>query len=405
MGVVAIPRINRTNLLASMGQSTLSLSFTLGGLLAGTLLSKNFGIFSLAPWTLILFPGILSMRGAIGGLFCARLSTGLHLGTVRARYTNNTKNFFQLLCATITLALESSVILGLVVSLFNVFLRQANIVDFIRILVVIPATMGLSLIFISPITMVVSFLSFKHGLNPDIIVYPITATMADIVITACYIFILKVLFSLPIFGNFFIALLDLIFLAVVLYILLKNIKEDEFVKTIREFSFTLISLAFLVSITGSVLHELSRVIGSKLEIFMVYPSMIDTIGGVGSIVGSTATTKLALGEIEPYPSSIKEHLSEINSVWVASIMMFIIYSVVSSFVHGKTLLNDILIFTLQLLITNFLAVLFIVVIAYIVAIFTYRREWDPDNFVIPLESSLADSLTTISLLIALNIVS
>jgi len=37
-----------------------------------------------------------------------------------------------------------------------------------------------------------------------------------------------------------------------------------------------------------------------------------------------------------------------------------------------------------------------------VAILTYRRGWDSDNFVIPIESSLADSITTISLLLALN---
>jgi cation transporter-like permease len=53
------------------------------------------------------------------------------------------------------------------------------------------------------------------------------------------------------------------------------------------------------------------------------------------------------------------------------------------------------------LITNILAVSIMVVIAYFVAIVTYRRGWDPDNFVIPIESSLADSVTTIALLMSL----
>lgn len=402
--VATVARTNRASLLTSIGQSALSLSFNLGGLLAGTLLALYSGVFSVAPWTLILFPGILSMRGAIGGLFSARLSTGLHLGMVRARYTKNTKGFYLLLYATITLALESSVMMGLATSLFGIFLWRATIIDSISILAVITATVGLSLVFISPITIAVSVLSFRHGLDPDIIVYPTTATIADIIITACYVLVLNTFFSLTPLGGYLIGLLDFIFLSIVLYILLKNIREDEFVKTIKEFFLTLVSVAFIANVTGSALHELSGFIGSRLEIYMVYPALIDTVGGVGSIVGSTATTKLALGVAESSFSSIRQHLTEIGSAWTVSMMMFTTYSVISSFAHGITELNDLLKFTVQLLTTNFLAVLIIVVIAYVVAIFTYRRGWDPDNFVIPLESSLADSITTISLLIVLNVI-
>jgi len=41
------------------------------------------------------------------------------------------------------------------------------------------------------------------------------------------------------------------------------------------------------------------------------------------------------------------------------------------------------------------------VISFTVAILTYRRGWDPDNFVIPIESSLADTVTSVFLFIAL----
>jgi len=39
-----------------------------------------------------------------------------------------------------------------------------------------------------------------------------------------------------------------------------------------------------------------------------------------------------------------------------------------------------------------------------VAVLTFQRGLDPDNFVIPIESSLADGITTISLLAALFLV-
>jgi cation transporter-like permease len=43
-------------------------------------------------------------------------------------------------------------------------------------------------------------------------------------------------------------------------------------------------------------------------------------------------------------------------------------------------------------------------IAYSIAIFTYRRGLNPDNFVIPIESSLADTVTTAAILVALALI-
>ena len=62
-------------------------------------------------------------------------------------------------------------------------------------------------------------------------------------------------------------------------------------------------------------------------------------------------------------------------------------------------------FTAILYATNIVAASCIILIAYAVGILTYRKGWDLDNFVIPIESSLADTITTISLLIVLNVIS
>ena len=387
---------------ASLGQSLLSFSFDIGGLLTGALLVLYFDVFSIkeAPWTLILFPGILSVRGAIGGLFSGHLSTGLHVGTVKASYTKNTKDFHLLLQAVITLALISGITVGIGTSIFGVFLWKATVLDFIRLLAVIVATMGLSVVFISPITMAFSVLSFRRGLDPDVIVYPITSTVSDIINTACYIFSLNIFFTLSHLGPYLIGILDLIFLSVVAYILVKNVREEKFVRMIKEFLLTLVFVAFIVNVTGSFLNK----IGNGTEIYVVYPALITTIGGVGSIIGSTATTKLALGLIKPSFSSIKQHLNEIAGSWIASTVMFTLYSIVSSLTSETTTLSNSLKFAIQLLTTNILAVSAMVIISYAVAISTYRRGLDPDNFVIPLESSLADSITTASLLIALTVI-
>jgi len=365
------PRVR--GLMASLGQSILSLSFDFGGMLAGTLLAVYFDVFSLAPWTIALFPGILSIRGAIGGLFSGRLSTGLHLGTVRASYTKNTKNFYLLLRAVIVLSLVSGITIGLGASMFGLFLWKATVIDFTEVMAVTIATMALSILFIPPITIAVSVLSFRRGLDPDVIVYPIMSTVSDIIDTACYIFILNIFFTLAPFGHYLIGLLDFIFLFIVLYILVKNVREEKFVETIKEFFLTLVFVTFIVSITGSILVKVSEVIGNRPEIYLVYPALIDTVGDVGSIVGSTATTNLALGVIKPSFSSIKQQLTVLGGGWMASTIMFTLYFITASFMRRITSLNGLVKFAAQLLTTNVLAVSAMVIIAYAVAISTYRR--------------------------------
>jgi len=393
-----------TKFIASLGQSLLSLSFNLGGILAGTLLALFLDIFSLAPWTFVLFPGILSVRGAIGGLFSGRLGTGLHLGTVRYSYTKNTSYFYLLQHAVVTLTFVSGIAIGLTTWVFGLFLWKAAVLDLVSIMAVVVATMGLSVVFISPLTIVVSVFSFKRGLDPDVTVYPVVSTIADIVVTACYILCLHIFFSSTALGYFLIGMLSFVFLSVVLYTLARNIAEEEFVKTIREFLFTLIFVVFIVNVTGALLNQIRRVIDVRPEVYVVYPALIDTTGDVGSIVGSTATTKLALGSIKPSFSSIRQHETEIGTAWVASILMFGLYSVISLLGCGMFTLNSMSVHTVRLLTTNAIAIPIMVVISYLVAIATYRKGLDPDNFVIPIESSLADSVTTIALLIAVIVI-
>ncbi len=386
--------------LFSFGQSVFSLSFNFGGLLAGGL-AVYFSVFSLAPWSIALFPGILSVRGAIGGLFSGHLSTELHMGTIKASYTKNTKNFYVLLRSVIVLALISGVMIGSCTSLFGVFLWNASLADFVEILSVVVATMGLSVLFIPPLTLGVSVLAFRRGLDPDFVVYPIISTVSDIVDTLCYVFCLNVFLNAPVFGNYFIWLIDLVFVFVAVYLFIKTIKETAFAKMIKQFLITLVSVTVIVNITGSLLVRVSQIIDNRPEVYMVYPAMIDTVGDVGSIIGSTVTTKLALGSLAPKFSSLKQQLNDISGAWAASIVLFVCYTLVSSISNGLSDIGGILRFGGQLMIANVLAVAVMIIVSYSIAIFTYRRGLNPDTFVIPIESSLADTVTTAAVLVGL----
>lgn len=384
---------------ANLGQSLFSLSFDIIGLLTGTLFVLYILSIDAAPWVIALFPGILSVRGAIGGLFSGHLGTGLHLGSIKPVFTKNTKEFGTLLRVIITLALVSGISVGAGTWVFGVVLWDATIVDFFPLLAVIISTMALSVVFVSPLTMLFSVFSFRRGLDPDVVVYPITSPVSDIINTGCYGLSLSLFFLFGSIGRYLILFIDIIFISWVIYILIRNIGEAKFVETLQEFLPTLLFVTIIVNVTGSLLNRIS---GTR--IVSVYPAMIATIGGVGSIIGSTATTKLALGLIKPSFSSLKEHINEISGAWIASILMFFVYALLSLFISGASTLGELLVFTGQLLTTNVVAVAVMLFVAYAVAISTFRRGLNPDNFVIPVESSLADTVTTAAALLALALI-
>jgi len=398
--------VSRDKFFGTLKQSLAAYAFNICGVFAGTAVAFYLGLFLMTdyPWIIAVYPGIISARGVIGGLLSGRISTGLHVGTVRPQVFSNTKSFYLLFRAVVVLTLETSVAMSLVAFVFGAFLWGAEVTDLLAILGVIVATMTLALVVVSPLTMLVSFTSFKHGLDPDIILYPVESTVSDVLITLCYIAILSLFFLPNTLGLAVIISLCLILTISALYFLYRNLKEKEFARTLKESFLTLIFVAFIVNVTGSVLGKISETIGARREIYTVYPALIDTIGDVGAVIGSTATTKLALGTLKPSISAIGNHVNEIIGAWVASVIMFIIYSTLSLIIQGMLILNVFIKFTTLLLTANVLAASFIIAISWAVSVITFHRGLDPDNFVIPIESSMADSMTTISLFIAIALI-
>jgi mgtE-like transporter len=163
-------------------------------------------------------------------------------------------------------------------------------------------------------------------------------------------------------------------------------------------------VAFMVNITGTVLKGISILAGARREIYTIYPAIIDMMGDVGVVVGSAATTKLALGVLTPSFSSIKNHAKNIFSAWTASLALFAVLGFLSLSLNHIFSLQGIYSLLLILFISNIIAFSAIAILSYAISILTFKRGLDPDNFVIPISSCLADSITTIALLIALLVI-
>lgn len=384
------------SLAKGLSESVLSLSFNIVGIAAGAIIASSFDVVRSISWALLLYPGILSVRGALGGLYAGRLSTALHVGDIRPRLFDNTATSGILLDSVNALTLISSVAMGSVALIVNLLFFNASLNDAFWIMLVIIATMAASIVLITPSTFLISVYSYRKGLDPDVVVYPIISTIADVIVTICYILVLRS--TLLSYSWVLLGLLDLVFVLFVVHNIRKNVREREFVKTIREFIITLAVVSVIVNITGVALGRISDRIGSRPEVYAIYPALIDTVGDVGSIIGSTATTKLNLGTLTASMRSLGNHVHEVLYGWVGSIIMFTAYAGISAITYGPILFWSL---ARAVLLMNVMVIPVIVLISFLVGIITFRRGLDPDNFIIPFETSLADGLTTAFLFLAL----
>lgn len=393
---------NSKTFFGALKETMVAYVFDLGGLFAGFMVASQLGIFQMTPWAIALYPVIVSAKGVIGGLLSGRLGTALHLGTMYPRFFKNTRNFYKLLEALIVLTLVTSVAMSSVSLLFGHLFWGITFADFPNILLVLVSTMAIGLS-LTVVTTKVAFVSFKKGLDPDIIVYPVMSTVADIFITLFYVVVLNLFFSFA-FGSWVLAVVVLFHVLLVVYILPKNIREPDFIRTIKESLATMMIVAFISNITGTILKGINDFVADRKEILTVYPALIDMVGDVGSVVGSTATTKLALGLLKPSFSSIRNHARSILSSWAASIVMFVVLAISALSIHGIFSLPAFFSLILTLLIANAIAITTIVLLSYGISILTFKKGLDPDNFVIPIESSFADSIMSVALLVALLLV-
>jgi mgtE-like transporter len=219
-----------------------------------------------------------------------------------------------------------------------------------------------------------------------------------------YIAVLNLYFKTGAVGQWAIIVFGLINVFLVLIILPRNLREAEFLKIIKESLPTMLLVALMVNITGTVLKGISFLADGRRQIYTVYPAMIDMMGDVGLVLGSAATTKLALGVLAPSYSTIKNHAKNIFSAWTVSLVLFAVLGLLSLVINGIFSLQETSTLLLVLVVANFIAFIAIALISFAISILTFKRGLDPDNFVIPVGSSLADALTTIALYIALLLI-
>jgi mgtE-like transporter len=279
---------------------------------------------------------------------------------------------------------------------------------FSDILTVVVATMSLGLT-LYLFTLSVTFTSFKRGLDLDSVAYPIVTTAADIFITICYAVAVNLYFKSGDAGKYTVLLIAIIPAVLILYSLSRGVHEIGFSKTIKTSVITIVLVAMIASITGTILREIN--VGATLwngssalyptSLLATYPAVIELVTDAALVIGSTATTRLVLGLLEPSFSAMKNHALQILGAWTATVVAFIPLSAASLFLTGNFGLHAFYFLTSVLLAANAFAMVAITLISFAFAILTFKKGLDPDHLVIPIESALAGTIASTALLAAL----
>jgi mgtE-like transporter len=372
------------------------------GLIAGFIVAYELGIFRLTPWALALYPALITTK-VINGLLSGHLSTGLHLGTINPSFSGNTKSFRRLVEAVIVLTLFTSLAVSLSAFVLGYVFWNISLADFSAILTVMVSTMAIGLVF-TFLTIKMSFATFKRGLDPDVVVFPIMSTAVIIFMTLSYLLVLN-LFFFSYLGRLALITVTALHFLITLILLFRNVGQIEFIKTLKESMLVMLFVALMVAVTGAVFSQISNFAEDRREIYTIYPVLINLVSAVGSVVGSTANTKLSLGLLSPSFSSIKGHVKNVFSAWGSSFIVFTILALISLAINQAFSLPRALDFIFIIWISNVVAVTIIAVLSFSVSVLTFKRGLDPDNFVIPVETSFATLVTSAALLIALLLIS
>ena len=384
------------------GQTLLGLSFSTLSLFAGGLIAIFTPEFSKSPWILALFPPILTVRGGIGGLFSGNLATMLHLGTVKPQLRENTSEYWNLVKSVLVMTVIDTLILGSFSFVINLINGSASLTQwFIFILVPTIACM-LAVLTSIPVTSYIAIQTFKRGLDPDILVYPILASINDIMVT-CY-FVLVIFFVL--WGGLFYSSLVVFFILVISgigYLVSLMRGEKFFQQTLREGVFVVMFSSIFGSVNGVLLSNLGPVLVSRQGLMTLYPALTNSLGNVGSIIGSQMTTNIALGYSRSFVEELKVSGRSIIQVELPAAFIHLFFGLISYLLSINQGAN--LFFLVSVALTcNLLSFVIISVFALWSAHVSYERGLNPDNIVIPAITSVSDTTATLAITPAVLIV-
>jgi len=255
---------------------------------AGAFLGKFFKKIMIEyPIILVILPGLMGLRGNIYGSLASRFTTMLHLGEMNP--TLKDKNVVKNIFISILLSLLPVTILWLV---GVIKVREVGIAVAV-FLIVITSTIFTSLL-LGYSTALATIIPFKKGVDPDAVAAPIVTSIADLITIPLLVGFMFLYEDTP--KTFYFLLVLAIILSLIVGKGFKIGKQER--KVFVEVLSIVGVLAFISSISGTLLESYSDIIHASIIFSVMYPAILDSTGNLGSVIGAKTSTRIHLGEIE-----------------------------------------------------------------------------------------------------------
>lgn len=370
-----------------------------GCLFTGIILGNMEFYLETFPGLMVIIPGAIGMRGNIFGSFGSRLSTHLHIGTLSPEFKRSdilTEN----ITSSIILTMVLSVLLGIIAKAVCIIFNFPSISLFDFVLISFIAGLISSFVML-PITMFISLKSFENGWDPDNITTPLIAAFGDfftLPAIVAAIHIVEFVSIVPIVEKILFAL---VIISTLLALVAGYTSDKEIRNIVRQSTPVLFVCSILGTLAGGILNGSITTLLKSQTLLTLVPLFSGESGGLVSVLSARLSSGLHSGLIEAELKPGKVTLENFSIVLFLSLIMFPVIGFLaeaSTTVLGNAgvnYLNAILIS----LIAGMIVVGVMLLIVFYISTISYRKGLDPDNIVIPLSTSLTDSISTLVLVV------
>ena len=158
-------------------------------------------------------------------------------------------------------------------------------------------------------------------------------------------------------------------------------------------------------ISGTLLSSNEALLYTVPILLLILPALNSLIGDISTVLVSRLTTHLYIGSLQPKVQNserLKEDFYGLLITLLLSLGALIFLGYLSSIFSRIEIVNPLLI-TLIVCTTVLLIFAMMFLLSFVSAIVLFKRGMDPNNFLIPLITSLIDFLTPLFLIIFITI--
>lgn len=161
-----------------------------GGLFAGVVLGGMRGDLESVRGLLVLVPALLATRGNVYGAFAARIASGLHQGLVEPHAEWGDERLRAAVAAAMSNGLIASGFSAVLTFLALLWLSLTTAPLSTLVAIALLAAF-LSGIVLTVVVVLVMFLGFRRGIDPDTLVGPLVTTTGDVIGIAFLLFAVR----------------------------------------------------------------------------------------------------------------------------------------------------------------------------------------------------------------------